>query len=49
MASKELIEKVGRYIDKYYKPENEKGATNQKRQSILDKVTDFRKKHGRKS
>lgn len=46
MASKELIEKVGRYIDKYYKPENEKGATNQKRQSVLDKVTDFRKKHG---
>lgn len=46
MASQELIEKVGKYIDRYYKPDKEENMGNQARLSVFDKVTGFRKRHG---
>lgn len=43
MASKELIEKVGRYIDKYYEPETDDIKMDEEMKSIFDKITNLRK------
>lgn len=47
MASKELIEKVGKYIDKYYEPKNDDVKMDKEMQSIFDKITNFRKRRGK--
>lgn len=44
MANRELIEKVGKYIDKYYEPENDDIKIDEEMKSIFDKITSFRKK-----
>lgn len=45
MASKELLEQVGKYIDRYYEPENDDIKLDKEMKSIFDKITIFRKKH----
>ena len=44
MASKELIEEVGKYIDKYYEPGTDDIKMDEEMKSIFDKITSFRKK-----
>lgn len=44
MASKELIEEVEKYIDKYYKPETDDIKMDEEMKSIFDKIASFRKK-----
>lgn len=44
MASKELIEEVGKYINKYYKPGTDDIKMDEEMKSIFDKITGFRKK-----
>lgn len=44
MASKELIEEVGKYIDKYYEPGTDDIKMDEEMKSIFDKITNFRKK-----
>ena len=44
MANKELIEKVGKYIDKYYEPGTDDIKMDEEMKSIFDKITSFRKK-----
>lgn len=44
MANKELIEEVGKYIDKYYEPETDDIKMDEEMKSIFDKITNFRKK-----
>ena len=44
MANKELLEEVGRYIDKYYEPGTDDIKMDEEMKSIFDKITDFRKK-----
>ena len=44
MASKELIEEVGKYIDKYYEPGTDDIKMDDEMKSIFDKITSFRKK-----
>lgn len=44
MASKERIEEVGKYIDKYYEPETDDFKIDEEMISIFDKITNFRKK-----
>lgn len=44
MANKELIEEVGKYIDKYYEPGTDDIKMDEEMKSIFDKITGFRKK-----
>ena len=44
MANKELIEEVGKYIDKYYEPGTDDIKMDEEMKSIFDKITSFRKK-----
>lgn len=44
MADKNLIEEVGKYIDKYYEPETDDIKMDKKMMSIFDKITKMRKK-----
>ena len=44
MASKELIDEVGKYIDKYYEPGTDDIKMDEEMKSIFDKITSFRKK-----
>lgn len=44
MASKELIEEVGKYIDKYYEPGTDDIKMDDEMKSIFDKITSFRKR-----
>lgn len=44
MANKELFEKVGKYIEKYYIPERDDIKLDDKMKSIFDRITLFRKK-----
>ena len=44
MADQKLIDEVGKYIDKYYKPEKDDIKMDKEMLSIFDKITRFRKK-----
>jgi len=44
MADQKLIEEVGKYIDKYYKPAYSDIKMDKEMRSIFDKITKFRKK-----
>lgn len=44
MGSKELIEEVGKYIDKYYEPGTDDIKIDEEMKSIFDKITSLRKK-----
>ncbi len=44
MADQKLIDEVGRYIDKYYKPENDDIKLDHEMLSVFDKISEFRKK-----
>jgi len=44
MPSKELLESVGQYIDKYYVPERDDITMDNQMRSIFDKISSFRKK-----
>ena len=44
MANKELIEEVGKYIDKYYEPGTDDIKMDKEMKSIFDKITDFRQR-----
>lgn len=44
MANKELLENVGKYIEKYYVPESDDIKLDDKMKSIFDQITLFRKK-----
>lgn len=44
MSNRELIESVGKYIDKYYIPDNDDIRTDNEMKSIFQKITDFRKR-----
>ncbi|MDO4336934.1 MAG: hypothetical protein Q4C91_02490 [Eubacteriales bacterium] len=44
IAKKELIEEVGRYIDKYYEPGTDDIKMDKEMKSIFDKITSIRKK-----
>lgn len=47
MANEKLIGEVGRYIEKYYEPENDDIKIDKEMQSIFDKITSFRKRRGK--
>lgn len=47
MANENLIEEVGKYIDKYYEPENDDIKIDKEMQSIFGKITNFRKRRGK--
>ena len=42
--SQELIEEVGKYIDKYYEPRTDDIKMDEEMKSIFDKITSFRTK-----
>lgn len=44
MPKKELLESVGKYIDKYYTPETDDIRMDKEMKSIFQKIADFRKK-----
>ena len=44
MANKNLIDEVGKYIDKYYEPAIDDIKIDKEMKSIFDKITKFRKK-----
>lgn len=44
MANQELLDNVGKYIDKYYVPSNDDIRMDKKMQSIFDRISLFRKK-----
>lgn len=44
MPSKELLESVGKYIDKYYVPGREDIVMDKEMKSIFDRITSFRNK-----
>lgn len=44
MANEKLIEEVGKYIDKYYEPENDDIKLDGEMKSIFDKISLFREK-----
>lgn len=44
MANKNLIDEVGKYIDKYYEPVKDDIKMDKEMKSIFDKITKFRKK-----
>ena len=44
MANQKLIDEVGKYIDKYYKPVKDDIKMDKEMESIFDKITKFRKK-----
>ena len=48
MADQKLIYEVGRYIDKYYKPENDDIKLDHEMLSVFDKISEFRKKRAEK-
>lgn len=47
MVNKELIENIGKYIDKYYKPGNDDIKMDEETQSIFGRVTNFQKRRGK--
>lgn len=47
MANEKLMEEVGKYIDKYYEPENDDIKMDKEMKSIFDKITNFRKRRGK--
>lgn len=49
MLKSELIESVGKYIDKYYVPENDDIVMDKEMKSIFQKISEFRKKRAEKS
>lgn len=44
MQKKELLESVGKYIDKYYVPENDDIRMDKEMKSIFQRIAEFRKK-----
>lgn len=44
MQKKDLIESVGRYIDKYYVPENDDIRMDKEMKSIFQRIAEFRKR-----
>lgn len=48
MADQKLIDEIGRYIDKYYKPENDDIKLDHEMLSVFDKISEFRKKRAEK-
>lgn len=48
MADQKLIDEVGRYIDKYYKPEKDDIKLDHEMLSVFDKISEFRKKRAQK-
>lgn len=48
MADQKLLDEVGRYIDKYYKPENDDIKLDHEMLSVFDKISEFRKKRAEK-
>ena len=48
MADQKLIDEVGKYIDKYYKPVKDDIKMDKEMKSIFDKITKFRKKRAEK-
>ena len=48
MVDQKLIDEVGRYIDKYYKPENDDIKLDHEMLSVFDKISEFRKKRAEK-
>ena len=44
MASKVLIEEVGKYINKYYEPGTDDIKMDEEMKAIFDKIRSFRKK-----
>ena len=44
MANQELLNSVGKFIDKYYVPENDDIRMDKKMQTLFDKISLFRKK-----
>ena len=48
MADQKLIDEVGRYIDKYYKPEKDDIKLDHEMLSVFDKISEFRKKRAEK-
>ena len=48
MADQKLIDEVGRYIGKYYKPENDDIKLDHEMLSVFDKISEFRKKRAEK-
>ena len=48
MADQKLIDEVGRYIDKYYKQENDDIKLDHEMLSVFDKISEFRKKRAEK-
>lgn len=49
MPNNELIESVGKYIDKYYIPENDDIVMDKEMKSIFRKIAEFRKKRSEKN
>ena len=47
MANKNLIDEVGKYIDKYYEPAIDDIKIDKEMKSIFDKITKFRKKRAK--
>ena len=45
MASKELIEEVGKYIDKYYEPGTDDIKMDEEMKSIFDNVNNGHSEH----
>ena len=48
MSDQKLIDEVGRYIEKYYKPENDDIKLDHEMLSVFDKISEFRKKRAEK-
>ena len=47
MANKELLEDVGKYIDKYYVPGTDDIKLDKEMKSIFDKISDFRNRRAK--
>ena len=47
MSNKELIDAVGKYIDKYYVPGTDDIKLDKEMKSIFDKISDFRNRRAK--
>lgn len=47
MSNKELVDAVGRYIDKYYVPGTDDIKLDKEMKSIFDKISDFRNRRAK--
>ena len=47
MPNKELVDAVGRYIDKYYVPGTDDIRLDKEMKSIFDKISDFRNRRAK--